>query len=100
VRQKRSSIKTSVALHPLITEDKPLVGLEPSAILTFRDEYVDLADDDLFETAKALSKKVFTIDEFIAREVDKGQHHLHSNSTLKQELYNCMGIASKKHCRL
>ena len=49
-----------------------MIGIEPSAILTFRDEYIDLADDDKFETAKELSKNVFTIDEFIAAEIEKG----------------------------
>ena len=60
------------ALGKLITADAPLIGIEPSAILTFRDEYIDLADDDNFETAKALAKNVFLIDEFIASEIDKG----------------------------
>src|SRR6185312_11860396 len=47
-------------------------GIEPSAILTFRDEYIDLADDDQFEAAKQLAKNVFTIEEFIASEMEKG----------------------------
>jgi FAD/FMN-containing dehydrogenase/Fe-S oxidoreductase len=78
--------KNIVALHPLITEDKPLIGLEPSAILTFRDEYVDLADDDLFEIAKALSKKVFTIDEYIAGEIDKGNITAQQFNTAKRNI--------------
>ena len=59
-------------LHELISEETPLIGIEPSAILTFRDEYIDLADDDLFEAAKMLAKNVFMIDEFIATEIEKG----------------------------
>ena len=39
---------------------------------TFRDEYIDLADDKNFAAAKDLAKNVFTIDEFIAKEIDKG----------------------------
>ncbi len=50
----------------------PLIGIEPSAILTFRDEYIDLANDNNFEKAKQLAKNVFLIDEFIAKEIDKG----------------------------
>jgi FAD/FMN-containing dehydrogenase/Fe-S oxidoreductase len=73
VRDAKKIINKNIALlKDVITENKPLIGIEPSAILTFRDEYVDLADDDLFDAAKQLSKNVFTIDEFIAREVDKG----------------------------
>lgn len=59
-------------LHPLITEETPLVGIEPSAILTFRDEYIDLATDEQLEAARKLSKNVFTFEEFIAREIEKG----------------------------
>ena len=58
--------------HPLITSETPLVGVEPSAILTFRDEYIDLADEENFEAAKVLSRNVFMIDEFIALEIAKG----------------------------
>ena len=56
----------------MVNAETPLIGIEPSAILTFRDEYIDLADDDQFEAAKQLAKNVFTIEEFIAREIEKG----------------------------
>ena len=59
-------------LYPVISADTPLIGIEPSAILTFRDEYIDLASDDQLEAAKELSENVFTIDEFIAAEITKG----------------------------
>jgi Fe-S oxidoreductase len=59
-------------LSPLISSDTPLVGIEPSAILTFRDEYKDLADDTAVPAANALAGNVFTIDEFIASETEKG----------------------------
>lgn len=59
-------------LSPLISPGTPLIGIEPSAILTFRDEYIDLADDLNYEKAKELSKNVFLIDEFIASEMAKG----------------------------
>lgn len=57
---------------PLITSDLPLIGIEPSAILTFRDEYPDLANDELLETAKNLAKNTFTVEEFLAIEMKKG----------------------------
>jgi FAD/FMN-containing dehydrogenase/Fe-S oxidoreductase len=56
----------------LINDSVPLVGIEPSAILTFRDEYTSLTRGKLQEQAKTLSKNVFTIEEFIAQEIDKG----------------------------
>lgn len=54
----------------LVTADKPLVGVEPSAILTFTDEYPALADDE--KAAKELSANVYYIDDFIAREIAAG----------------------------
>jgi len=69
---KKIANKNIELLGKLITAETPLVGVEPSAILTFRDEYIDLADDKNFEAAKALSKNVFLIDEFIALEIEKG----------------------------
>jgi FAD/FMN-containing dehydrogenase/Fe-S oxidoreductase len=71
-RAKKIANRNIAMLYPLISADYPLIGVEPSAILTFRDEYIDLADDENFEKAKALSANVFLIDEFIAMEIDKG----------------------------
>jgi Fe-S oxidoreductase len=59
-------------LSPLITEDTPLIGIEPSAILTFRDEYPDLVEEGQLEAAQRLAKHSFFIDDFLAREIDKG----------------------------
>lgn len=59
-------------LSPIVSADRPLLGIEPSAILTFRDEYPDLATDENWEAAKSLSRHVFLIDEFIASEISKG----------------------------
>ena len=73
IRKGKEIINKNIALlHPLISAETPLIGIEPSAILTFRDEYVDLANDDQLEKAKELSKNVFLIDEFIAKEIELG----------------------------
>lgn len=53
----------------LITKETPLVGIEPSAILTFRDEYLRLADDKT--AAKNIAENTFTIEEFIKQEFEK-----------------------------
>ncbi len=57
-------------LKDLISENTPLIGIEPSAILTFRDEYPDLVDEELLEDAQKLAKNALMFDEFIAREID------------------------------
>ena len=69
---KKIANKNIALLSPFVNADTPLIGIEPSAILTFRDEYIDLADDDKQDAAKKLAINVFTIDEFIAAEIEKG----------------------------
>jgi Fe-S oxidoreductase len=53
-----------------VSENIPLVGIEPSAILTFRDEYPDLVSEAWLAKSKELSKHVLLLEEFIAREAD------------------------------
>ncbi len=69
---KKIARKNISLLQNLVTKETPLVGIEPSAILTFRDEYIDLADDDQLSAAKQLSEHVFLMDVFIASEIEKG----------------------------
>lgn len=52
-----------------ISNKTPLVGIEPSAILTFRDEYLRLADDK--ECAQKIATHTFTVEEFIKQEFEK-----------------------------
>lgn len=59
-------------LSNIVSETTPLIGIEPSAILTFRDEYPDLATDENLPAAQRLAKQVFLIDEFISDEIVKG----------------------------
>jgi FAD/FMN-containing dehydrogenase/Fe-S oxidoreductase len=61
-----------VLLKDIISAEAPLIGIEPSAILSFRDEYPDLATEENFQAARELSKHAFTIDEFLAAEIEKG----------------------------
>ena len=73
VRDAQKIINRNItALSPLISETTPLIGIEPSAILAFRDEYPDLAYDENIAAAKEMEKHVFLIDEFIADEIRKG----------------------------
>jgi FAD/FMN-containing dehydrogenase/Fe-S oxidoreductase len=69
---KKIARKNIEMLSPVVNENAPLIGIEPSAILTFRDEYIDLADDDQLQAAKLLSSNVYMIDEFITKEIAKG----------------------------
>ena len=60
-------------LADVVSDESPLLGIEPSAILSFRDEYPDLVPVSLAASAKRLAKQTFTIEEFLAREVAHGK---------------------------
>jgi FAD/FMN-containing dehydrogenase/Fe-S oxidoreductase len=60
-------------LSGIISNETPLVGIEPSAILGFRDEYPELAGDDLKEKALRLAGNSFLVEEFIAGEFRSGR---------------------------
>ena len=73
LREAKKIINQNISLlKNIVTQENPLLGIEPSAILTFRDEYVDLASDEQLAAAKKLAKCTFTIEEFIAAEIEKG----------------------------
>ncbi|MEO5583315.1 MAG: 4Fe-4S dicluster domain-containing protein, partial [Saprospiraceae bacterium] len=56
---------------PLMS-DHVLVGIEPSSILSFRDEYPKLLRGTEKEQAQTISAKTFTIEEFLYHEIKKG----------------------------
>lgn len=60
------------ALAPLVSSNRPLIGIEPSAILTLRDEYKDLSEKDLHPQALHLAACTFTIEEFLCNEMKNG----------------------------
>ena len=60
-------------LKDIVSEETPLIGIEPSAILGFRDEYLRLANEGLLSAAKNLGKCSLLVDEFIAGEIKKGK---------------------------
>ena len=66
--------KKNVALFKnVITAETPLIGVEPSAILTFRDEYPDLLRGEEKESARKIASHTFMIEEFLANELDAGK---------------------------
>ncbi|GAB3645836.1 FAD-binding and (Fe-S)-binding domain-containing protein [Echinicola sediminis] len=56
----------------IVSLDEPLVGVEPSAILSFKDEYPRLVDKDLVGDAKKLKQNSMMVDEFLAKEAMRG----------------------------
>jgi FAD/FMN-containing dehydrogenase/Fe-S oxidoreductase len=73
MREAQKIARKNVAmLKDLITDETPLLGIEPSAILGFRDEYPSLVEKKDRAAAEKLAKNCLIIDEFIAKEIDKG----------------------------
>lgn len=73
LEQARTLARRNVNLFKgKITHETPLVGVEPSAILTFRDEYPDLLRGEEKEAARTIGQHTFMIEEFLARELDAG----------------------------
>ncbi|SDR75378.1 FAD-binding and (Fe-S)-binding domain-containing protein [Opitutus sp. GAS368] len=70
---QKFAIRNVELLKDVVSAQTPLIGLEPSCILGFRDEYPDLMPDHLLDAAKTLAKNALLIDEFIAREADAGR---------------------------
>ncbi|MBC3788176.1 FAD-binding and (Fe-S)-binding domain-containing protein [Spirosoma utsteinense] len=65
---RQIAIRNVTLLKDIVTDDAPLVGLEPSAILTFRDEYPALVPAELKADAQRIAKNTFLFEEWLARE--------------------------------
>lgn len=65
-----------------INNDTPLIGIEPSGILSFRDEYPRLVDKKLQQDAKRIAENCLTIEEFLYKEIQEG--NISSNQFCKE----------------
>jgi len=73
--------------NALINTTTPLLGIEPSAILGFRDEYPNLVDPVLKPKAENLAKNVFTIEEFLAHEMKANTIDVSKFTTASKTIY-------------
>jgi Fe-S oxidoreductase len=62
--------RTIAALMPYAERGVPIVGLEPSCLLTLRDEFLALVPTD---AARTVAKHAFLFEEFVANELDAGR---------------------------
>lgn len=62
--------ETVKRLAPYAERGIPIVGLEPSSLLTLRDEYLYLLPED--DSARRVAAGAYTFEEFIARLADEG----------------------------
>jgi FAD/FMN-containing dehydrogenase/Fe-S oxidoreductase len=80
---RREAERTLATLAPLIERGVPVVGLEPSCILGFRDEIPALLKSDL---SKRLATQAFTFEEFLLREHEAGRLNIPFAETKKRAL--------------
>jgi Fe-S oxidoreductase len=70
---RREARRVIAALRPYVAQGIPVVGLEPSCLLTLRDEFLVMG---LGDDADALAANAFLFEEFLARELDAGRLEL------------------------
>ena len=75
---KKLAVKNVTLLKDVISEDTPLLGIEPSCILSFRDEFPDLVPPEMRDEAKKLAANCLLFDEFLTREARNG--HIDTNA--------------------
>lgn len=67
---KQCATKSLETFKPYLDQDLMIIGLEPSAVLSFRDEYIRLLPNDPY--VKKLAAQSFLIEEFLVDELKKG----------------------------
>lgn len=85
-RAKEIAITNVEKFSPLVGPERPLIGIEPSAILSFRDEYPDLMPDSMREMAKSLASYTYTFEEWCIQEIEKGKISSHTFNSEKREI--------------
>jgi len=70
---KRYAAKNVTLLKDIVSAQRPLVGIEPSCILSFRDEYPDLVPERMRKDAIELSGNCLLYDEFLLNEIKAGR---------------------------
>lgn len=74
-RAKAICDKNLQVLQPLAAKEIPIIGLEPSELLTLKDEYLDLCDDGQLDIAAQIAGKSWLFEEFLADHFKKNPHH-------------------------
>jgi Fe-S oxidoreductase len=73
---RREAERTLAALDPFLSRGTPVIGLEPSCLLSFRDEVPAMIKG---EGSRRLASQAVTFEEFLAREAKAGQLDLPLN---------------------
>ncbi len=65
------AIKNVNLLFEAIQDGTAIVGIEPSAILTLREEYLELVPKEMLPMAEKVAENTYLFDEYFAQEIDK-----------------------------
>lgn len=84
---KKFAVKNVLLLKDKVSESHPLIGIEPSCILSFRDEYPDLVPADMRQDAMSLSKNCLLYDEFLMKEIAEGNISADDFEDAKMEIW-------------
>jgi FAD/FMN-containing dehydrogenase/Fe-S oxidoreductase len=71
-KAKEIAARNVTLLKNIVTAEMPIIGIEPSAILTLRDEYLELVPKELLPAAKQIAANSFLFEEWFAAEIGKG----------------------------
>ena len=87
LRKAKKIVRDNITrLRDVVNGDVPLIGIEPSAILGFRDEYPDLAGEDIKDDTARIARSSFMVDEFVAGEYRAGRIRKESFSGVRSEI--------------
>ena len=91
IDKAKKSIKYNIdILYKYAKEDIDIIGVEPSCILGFKSDFLDLVDEEYIEKAKIIKSKTFIIDEFLT------ENKIWEKFDFKQPKYN--KILIQPHC--
>lgn len=94
LRKAKAIANHNIALlSPYVTPETPLIGIEPSGILAFRDEYPELAHAENKVKAAKLAASALMFDEFFEKEVAAG------NITPEQFTGEKLNMKLHGHCQ-
>tara|TARA_B100000073_G_C23741105_1_gene573723 strand:- start:131 stop:2920 length:2790 start_codon:yes stop_codon:yes gene_type:complete len=91
IDKAKKSIKYNIdILYKYAKEDIDIIGVEPSCILGFKSDFLDLVDKEYIEKAEIIKSKTFIIDEFLT------ENKIWEKFDFKQPKYN--KILIQPHC--
>ena len=84
---KKFAVKNVQLLKEKVSDSHPLIGIEPSCILSFRDEYPDLVPAEMRQDALILAKNCLLYDEFLMKEISEGNISADAFQDAKMEIW-------------